>query len=292
MDENGDNDRNGGEYVSVSTAIKLLTTKFDGNPKDLQEFIDNVENANSIVQPNQKTTLLKFVLAKITGDAKLTLNFEDLEEQTWENVREKLELTYLVHRTLDYHVNQLNISRQSGNENVSQWGTRVEKMTNDILRTFPKYTTGWSEAEKRGGSRTLALIGKICFIHGIQDESVRTAVKFHADSSFKQVVEKAIEEESDKRSIQSKIYLSNSKKSTMTNKISTTTHSARGIGGPSSNWIRVKQEPQGENAIQIKCYRCQKMGHMAKDCRGVAFCNSCKRKGHETRECRNPGNRQ
>ena len=60
---------------SVSEIAKLFSTGFDGSkPSDLKSFIDNVENAYSLVTGPQENLLIKYVLSKITGDAKRLLN--------------------------------------------------------------------------------------------------------------------------------------------------------------------------------------------------------------------------
>jgi len=82
--------------TSVSQASKLFSSGFDGTrPKELREFIDNVDNAYSLVTESQEKELIKYVLSKITGDAKRLLNVSDIpiEDITWNLVRQKLEVS-------------------------------------------------------------------------------------------------------------------------------------------------------------------------------------------------------
>jgi ribosome biogenesis SPOUT family RNA methylase Rps3 len=78
--------------VSIDTAVKLLKTTFSGNPNELYEFIDNVENAFSLLDPVDHAIFLKFVLAHIKGDAKTVLSYRTIPEelQTWERTGSRI----------------------------------------------------------------------------------------------------------------------------------------------------------------------------------------------------------
>jgi hypothetical protein len=65
-------------YCSISEAMKLVTHPFDGDKRKLREFIENVDVVFELVNPRQHDVLLKFVKAKITGDARSKLLVRDL----------------------------------------------------------------------------------------------------------------------------------------------------------------------------------------------------------------------
>ena len=71
-------------------AVKLIPRTFDRNPKYLREFIEGVEAAIEVVNPNQHQLLLKFIESKITGDAKDRLLSRTVRE-TWAQVKSLLE---------------------------------------------------------------------------------------------------------------------------------------------------------------------------------------------------------
>jgi hypothetical protein len=52
-------------YIDVPKAIQLIPKAFNGNPQELREFIQNVENAYEVIDPVENGLLLKFVCAKI-----------------------------------------------------------------------------------------------------------------------------------------------------------------------------------------------------------------------------------
>ena len=53
---------------------------FEGNKRKLREFIKNVDVVFELVDPNKHDILLKFVKAKITGDARSKLMVRDLTQ--------------------------------------------------------------------------------------------------------------------------------------------------------------------------------------------------------------------
>jgi hypothetical protein len=160
--------------VSIDTAVKLLKTTFSGNPSELHEFIDNVENAFSLLDPEDHPIFLKFVLAHIKGDAETVLGYRIIPEdfQTWETVKDKLEINYEVQRTLDFYTNKLFTSKQMQNENVTGLGNRMEKMTTELTRALNRQMTNWSAEMQDGGNKTVSLLRKCCFIQGLYEDSV------------------------------------------------------------------------------------------------------------------------
>ena len=116
MANEGNDDEN---FISVVQAVKLIPRNFDGNPKHLREFIESVEAAIEVVNPNQHTLFLKFVESKITGDAKERILSRAVRE-TWAQIKSILEENFSVRRTLEYYASVLFTSKQNSNETVAQ----------------------------------------------------------------------------------------------------------------------------------------------------------------------------
>lgn len=284
--------------VSIDTAVKLLRSTFNGNPNELQEFIDNVENAFSVLNPVDHPTFLKFVLAHITGDAKTVLSYRTIPEelQTWETIKDKLELNYAVQRTLDFYANKLFTSKQSPNENVTQWGNRIEKMTTELNKALDRQMLTWTPEMQDGGNKTISLLSKCCFIQGLYDDSVKTITRVKAeDKPLKQIIEIALEEESAKKSREHfRTHNGNQGRSKyVVGKGFHQMQNVRGVGGTGTSSVQVKREPGVNATTTVICFRCQKPGHMSRDCNDKPFCKLCKKSGHVTKDCRgNQGNRQ
>jgi hypothetical protein len=282
--------------VSVDTAMKLLKITFSGNPNELQEFIDNVENGFSLLDPVDHAIFLKFVLAHIKGDAKTVLNYRTIPEefQTWETVKDKLQLNYSVQRTLDFYANKLFTSKQMQDENVTQWGNRIEQMTTELNRALNRQMVTWSAEMQDGGNKTVSLLSKCCFIQGLYDDSIKTITRVKAeDKPLRQLIEIALEEESAKKSReQFRAYNVNQGR---TKHVKDVYHpqNVRSVGGTRTSSVQVNRKPGVNATAAVTCFRCQKPGHMARDCKGKPFCKVCSKLGHETRDCKgNQGNRQ
>jgi len=70
-------------YCSIGEAMKLIAHPFDGDKRKLREFIENVDVVFELVDPTKREILLKFVKAKITGDARSKLMVRDVTH-IWE----------------------------------------------------------------------------------------------------------------------------------------------------------------------------------------------------------------
>lgn len=283
-DENDLENDQDNNYISVVQAIKLIPSTFDGNPKLLREFIEGVEAAIQVVHPNKQQLLLKFIESKITGDAKDRL-LARTERETWIQVKNILEENFSVRRTLEYYAGVLFTSRQGMNETVAQWGSRLDGMAVDLRR---EVRSRLERLERRDDARYveggLQLVGEILkgtFIAGLKDERIKYIVKAKGEEeSLAQLVETALQEESEVKSQRFK-------------------------GNQGGQWYSpsgsIKRDFKGSQGPQIKkeinlatdtrCYRCQGLGHVAKNCSNVPQCGRCKRRGHETRQCKQ-GNRQ
>lgn len=102
-------------YCGIAEAMKLITHPFDGDKRKLREFIENVDVVFELMDPAKHDVLLKFVKAKITGDARSKLLVRDLTH-SWELVKAILEENYATRRTLDYYACKMFSARQGKNE--------------------------------------------------------------------------------------------------------------------------------------------------------------------------------
>jgi len=105
-------------YCSTAEAMKLITHPFDGDKRKLREFIENVDVVFELVDPAKHDVLLKFVKAKITGDAQSKLMVRDLTH-SWELVKVILEENYATRRWLDYYACKMFSVRQGKNESIT-----------------------------------------------------------------------------------------------------------------------------------------------------------------------------
>jgi hypothetical protein len=241
-------------YISVLKAVQLIPKFFNGNPLELREFIQNVESAYEVVDPLDYSLLLTFVQAKVGGERKTKL-LARTHLHTWEQVRAVLEENYSVRRTLDYYAHRAFSSKQNPVETISQWGARMDTVCGDVQRAARKHMEylEWNNEKREGGGDIIDLFVGACFIQGLHDDRIKTTVKAkgNVNTPMAQLVEVALEEESAIRSERFK--RGSCKKGQQMNY--GTRHTPQ----------RHFERKEVRVAI-VTCYRCQKMGHIARDC--------------------------
>jgi hypothetical protein len=154
------------QYCSIGEAMKLITHPFDADKRKLREFIENVDVLFKLVDPNKHDILLKFVKAKITGDARSILMFTDLTH-SWELVKAILEENYVTRHALDYYVFKMFSARQGKNESIASWENKIDELQTD-LREAARRVCKPEEILRAIG--LINHLGKACFIQGLYDE--------------------------------------------------------------------------------------------------------------------------
>jgi hypothetical protein len=263
-----------GRFITVPHAIQLIPKAFEGKPAELREFIQNVESTYEVVDPRDHDLLFKFVCAKVVGEAKTKL-LTRTHLDDWEQVKAVLEENYSVRRTLDFHAHIAFNSKQGQNEPISEWGVRMDSVCGDLQRSARKHMEDleWNVEKREGGGDILDLLIRACFIQGLYDDRIKTMVKTKGciNTPMAQLVEIALEEECAikserfRRNYPDKVQFGN-----------------KGY----KNLVKVKQEPAEVRVATIICYRCQKEGHRANQCRNPPSCRKCKKVGHEARQCK------
>jgi len=254
------------EFISVGEALKLVAP-FKGEKRDVLAFIANVDTAFEVIDPRNASTLFKFVLTRISGEPRTAIAHRNLEN--WEELREFLKNTYTEKRTLDYHANQLFSTKQSKSENVSEWIQRVQKLGSK----FREAALQDCEQEERAGILTLAdKLRNICFVQGLYSDRIQTIVRSRNYSSFDDIAETALEEES-------AIFSKNERyKNSSANIDSPKCSNCHKLGHVASkcylrdrrdtrvNHLSARDDSRGKSS-ELICYNCQGKGHMARHCR-------------------------
>jgi hypothetical protein len=210
--------------------------------------------------------LLKFVVAKIQGDAKDKL-LARVKRNTWRQIKSILEENYLVKRTLEY-------SKQGPFETVAQWGARLDHLAME-LRTEARHRLHTLEVKDNeqyveGGLKLIGEFLKGTFISGLKDERVRVIVKAKGeDDSLAQIIETAIQEESELKSQRHR----NPRNLPVKQERVGRRHPG-GSQGPST-----KREVMATSVLK-NCYNCLKPGHIARNCNNAPQSLKCGKRGH------------
>ncbi|XP_046393726.1 uncharacterized protein LOC124161448 [Ischnura elegans] len=250
-----------GDYCSIAEAMKIVSQPFDGNKSKLREFVENVDVVFELVNPSQHDRLLKFVKARITGDARSKLMVRDLTH-TWAQVKAILEENYAVRRTLDFYACAMFNAKQHKGESIASWGSRIDAMQTELRDAARRVS---NESEEAGAVALVNHLAKACFIQGLENERIQTIVRSKGEALLlPTAVEVALEEES---AILSAI--ERGKSSDARSRVHCDNCGKRGHLASKCYYKNKKPcEEKGIRKIEgIKCFRCGKQGHMARECR-------------------------
>jgi hypothetical protein len=110
----------GMHYCSVTGAMNLITHPLDDDQKRLKEFIENVDVAFELVDPEKHEISLKFLNVKITGDTRSKLMVSDLTHSSG-LVKGMLEENYTTRHTLDYYACRMFHEKQGDADSIASW---------------------------------------------------------------------------------------------------------------------------------------------------------------------------
>ena len=179
------------EYCSIGEAIKRIAHPFERDKRILREFIENVDVVFELVDPSKHDILLKFVKAKITGDALSKLMVRDLTH-SWVLVKAILEENYATRRTLDYYACKMFSARQSKNEFIASWGNKIDALQTDLREAARRVC---KPEEMLGAMGLINHLGKACFIQCLYSELIQTTVRSRGESILlSQAIEISLEE--------------------------------------------------------------------------------------------------
>ena len=104
--------------------MQFIPKPFTGNPVELREFIQNVEAAYEVVELFNYAFLLKFVCAKIGGEAKAKL-LARTHVNNWEQAKAVLDKNYSVReRSITMRIRLLTVNRNR----MKRLGNGVHKL--------------------------------------------------------------------------------------------------------------------------------------------------------------------
>ena len=100
---------------------------FKGERKEVLAFISNVDTAFEVINSDNSDVLYKFVLTRISGEARIAMTHRNIEN--WEELRVFLKNTHTEKRTLDNHATQLFGARQGKNDSISEWIQNIQRLS-------------------------------------------------------------------------------------------------------------------------------------------------------------------
>jgi len=271
-----------GEYISVSEALKLVPP-FRGNKQEVLAFIGNVDTAFAVINRENEAILYKFVLTRISGEPRTAIIHRNLD--SWTELKEFFQNSYIEKRTLDYHASQLFKARQDKDERVTDWIRRVQTLGSRFRESA---LLNCSKGAREGILDLSDRLRNICFVQGLVSDRIQTVVRSRNFLNFDEIAETALVEESAKASKLER-YRTEGVSAQRCNKCGK-------LGHPSNKcYLRGKGEARLNVAVagrvgalsQITCFRCGGKGHLARNCKKPPSrretSDNCKASGNDLR---------
>lgn len=255
-DDINDLDDQTATLMPLSFLCKLITP-FNGDRDEVENFLLNAKHAHEFAQPNQVLPLFAYTLSQISSKVKNQLNLSEITN--FHALKEALKRLYVDQTHYTQLMEDLDTIKQKPNETVTDYYTRLEKLTSRCL----------SAVKTTNGDPDL-LRGKTAFI---KDTALRRFI-FHTHPEISRVLR--IHRNLDNLNEAFSVARSEEKALQMYRKSSS-----------------------GSSSDSKYCKNCKSKSHFTKDCRHKSnpsnnterqfngkTCNYCKNKGHEISECR------
>ena len=262
-------------HLLGSQAAQSSLIKFNGDPKKFQDWVRSIEKYALLVNNSTDDNLKSVALQTAEGPVSdfLVRSFKSGVRRTWDDILKELKARFGEIVDSQHGLQVLRTTRQKGVETVQIYAERL---------------LGVAEQAWPGEPLSQPLIQQQLidvFIDGLLDSAIARKVLREAPDTLGRAVHIAVNEQN------------LTKKFTLRN------------CAPPSSQPRVKrerpqsrdsEEPMEVDAFLGRCYKCNRVGHRASQCRtkkvhaviiptqGLS-CYKCGQQGHGLATCRNPG---
>lgn len=128
--------------------LSHMITPFNGDPKELTNFLQNANNAIGLATRAQRPALEMFIFSKISSEVKTKINMCDI--LTYTELRQKLKAVYSPIESYDYLMEQLETLKQRVQESIKEYYVRLDKICSKCLMATEKEADSHTlESEKR-----------------------------------------------------------------------------------------------------------------------------------------------
>ena len=138
------------EKLPISFLAQMITP-YNGSSAELQNFLQNAENAFSLAHDTQKRALTALIFSKVSAEVKNKLNATNIT--TFANLKQKLEQIFQITESFTLLQEQLETCKQKQNESIKEFYSRIERLNSRIIQKVKENTTSKS-----------MLIGKLALV--------------------------------------------------------------------------------------------------------------------------------
>ena len=246
-------------------------------------FIGNVDTTFALINLEQEAILYKFVLTCFSGELRMAISHRNLN--SWLELKEFLQNSYIEKRMLDFHASQLFKAKQGKDERVTDWIHKIQTLDSQFHKAA---LLNCNEGAREGILDLADRLRNICFIQGLASDRIQTTVRSCNYQNFDEIAEIALVEESAIASSLDRYRLEG-----------TPTQKCGNCGklGHASNRCYAQRKAEAQiNPVMlgglrtpnhITCFQCGEKGHVAWNCqkppRRQEGSNTPKMSGNELR---------
>lgn len=243
--------------IDLSTLLKFVKP-YNGSRETLNSFIVNCNNAFEMASEVQTPILFKYILSQLEGKAEIACSIKEFT--SWEQLKEFLKTQFSERKHYAHLLMDLQESKQSPNENVSQYSLRVETCLSQLLTEVSLSTT--KKMEVPGRTAAMNDLAMHHFIMGLHPR-ISNIVRCRAPKNLNEAVNLAVSEERIQQSFYKKAGNASEQKTTNRFQLK-----PKPSAGPSTAY------PQGPStSLGAVCHYCKLPGHTIRDCKKREYNN-------------------
>lgn len=263
-----------GNYINFKAALEFVPKQYDGHNIPISKFIRDCLFARDSIKPSERPLLLRFIRSRLSGNADSYV--QDKEIYSLEDLLNSLKLAFSPQQNLGQLQTILSNASQMREETIINFGVRVSKNLKQLIEVIEQQ---FSEEVAYGMVRAARDTALESFLRGL-DATLEMKVRMKNPRTLQEGINVA-------QGMQLEIDL----KETLHRQANSNNPGPSSSGHRYNPYRGKSQVLSVQESTKITCFKCNKPGHYAKDCKKKEnfqtskVCYVCGKAGHVARDC-------
>lgn len=175
--------------MELNTLFKFIKT-YDGSREKLNSFLINCDNAIDLASETQAPILFKYILSQLEGKAEIACSIKEF--YNWNQLKQFLKNQFSIRKHYSHLLTELQETKQSHLETVSQFALRVETCLSQLITEIT--LTNYAASEIEGRTAAMEDLALHHFTIGLKP-NLSLIVRCKSPKSLNEAVSIAISEE-------------------------------------------------------------------------------------------------